>query len=113
MADIPVLLLMRTGYPIRTDKHDILSIIGVPITSIMRIPGGIRTLTDRSLNPMPLPIGLRIHTLGEIRTRTVLILSQSPPASWATSAYVKLPDRLERSYTAYKAVVLPLDDGSI
>ena len=59
----------------------------------------------------PLPVGLRgrIGAPGGIRTRTVFLLREAPPASWATDAKMVLPASLELASPPYQSGDLPHD----
>lgn len=84
----PELLASDSRSGTRTPKHRILSTVGLPFASSGHLgqwgapPDFTQAVsTDRWLHPSS------SSTPGRIRTYTVLVLSQLPPASWATRAW--------------------------
>src|SRR5262245_896742 len=64
----------------------------LPIGLPARTRGRLRTCTVRRLRPGLFRLGYagEFGAPGEIRTRTTLVLSEMPPANWATGAWCSL-----------------------
>jgi hypothetical protein len=83
-----------TGAPrrTRTCNMPLLRRPPLPIGLPARTRGRLRTCTFQRLRPGLFRLGYagEIGAPGEIRTRTTLVLSEMPPANWATGAWCSL-----------------------
>src|SRR6266849_3318153 len=69
---------------------------------------GLEPALFRGLSPGLYRLGYTsVGAPGQIRTDTVLVLSQAPPADWATGAKMELPAGFDPAFPPYQSGALP------
>src|SRR5712691_8587686 len=72
------------------------------------LAAGLEPALFRGLSPGLYLLGYSsVGAPGQIRTDTVLVLSQAPPADWATGARMELPAGFDPAFPPYQSGALP------